>query len=246
MSRFADVLKDINGKLDLPQPEKSHILLEIASDLEDIYRAYRERGLGEEEARRRAEEKLDLSDEALRELVEIHQSGLRKFLGRISEQARSRWERVLLAMAVLLVAAYTGRHVLSADLYQQASRFVWSILLFALAAIVITIWQIYKLYMKKDHDTRTLGDGLPWLLAAGAASLLSGLLGMMYELHRSALMAAGEVERSLLFLVQCALRCSAMMMVGLLTAIAIGIVWFVLMNKVRRIEIAEAAWLMEP
>ena len=218
MSRFADVLKDINGKLDLPQPEKSHILLEIASDLEDIYRAYRERGLGEEEARRRAEEKLDLSDEALRELVEIHQSGLRKFLGRISEQARSRWERVLLAMA----------------------------LLFALAAIVITIWQIYKLYMKKDHDTRTLGDGLPWLLAAGAASLLSGLLGMMYELHRSALMAAGEVERSLLFLVQCALRCSAMMMVGLLTAIAIGIVWFVLMNKVRRIEIAEAAWLMEP
>ena len=86
---------------------------------------------------------------------------------------------------------------------------------------------------------------MPWLPGAGAASLLSGLLGMMYEFHRSALMAVDEVDRSLVFLVECALRCSAMMMVGLVTAIVIGIVWFVLINKVRRIEIAEAAWLIE-
>ena len=245
MSRFASRLREISDRLDLPQPDKSHILLEIASDLDDIYLYYREKGLDEETAARRAEEKLDLSDEALRELVEVHQSGMRKLLGRISEQARTRWERALLAMAVIVIAAYSGRQILSAQLYTQASRFVWPILLFALAALVITIWQVYRLYIKKDHDIRTLGVGLPWLLGAGAASLLSGLLGMMYEFHRSALMAAGEVERSLAFLVECALRCSAMMMVGLVTAIVIGIAWFVLMNKVRRIEVAEAAWLIE-
>lgn len=245
MSRFAGILREINGKLDLPQPDKSHILLEIASDLEDIYRFYLDKGLSEEEAVRRAEEKLDLSDEALRELVDVHESGMRKLLGRISEQARTRWERILLAMAVIIIAAYSGRQILSAQLYTQASRFVWPILLLALAALVITIWQVYKLYIKKDHDIRTLGAGLPWLLGVGAASLLSGLLGMMYEFHRSALMAAGEVERSLIFIVQCALRCSAMMMVGLVTSISIGTAWFVLMNKVRRIEIAEAAWLIE-
>ena len=245
MSRFAGRLREISDKLDLPQPDKSHILLEIASDLDDIYRFYRDKGLGEEEAARRAGEKLDLSDEALRELVEIHESGMRKLMGRISEQARSRWERILLAMAVIVIAAYSGRQILSAQLYTQASRFVWPILLFALAALVITIWQVYKLYIKKNHDIRTLGAGLPWLPGAGAASLLSGRLGMMYEFHRSALMAVDEVDRSLVFLVECALRCSAMMMVGLVTAIVIGIVWFVLINKVRRIEIAEAAWLIE-
>ncbi len=245
MSRFAERLREINGKLDLPQPEKSHILLEIASDLDDMYQFFREEGLNEEEAAKRAEEKLDLSDDALRELVEIHESGMRKLLDRISSQARSRWERVLLAMTVIVIAAYSGRQIFSARLYAQASRFVWPILLFALAALVITIWQVYKLYIKKDHDIRTLGVGLPWLVAMGAASFLTGLLGMMFEFHRSALMAADDVERSLVFLVESALRSSAMTMVGLFTVIAIAIVWFVLMNKVRNIEIAEAAWLIE-
>lgn len=245
MSRFSGLLREISERLDLPQPDKSHILLEVASDLEDMYLFFREKGLGEEEAARRAEERLDLSDEALAELVEIHESGLRKLLGRISEQARSRWERVLLAMAVIVIAAYSGRRILSAELYERASRFVWPILLFALAALVITIWQIYKLYLKKDHDTRTLGVGLPWLIAPGAASLLTALIGVLYEFHRSAGIAVEEVDRSLVFLVECALRSSAMLMVGLVAAIAIGIVWFVLMNKVRSIEIAEAAWLIE-
>ena len=245
MSRFAERLREISGRLDLPQPEKSHILLEIASDLDDIYSFYREKGLEEGEAARRAEEKLDLSDEALRELVEIHQSGMRKLLDRISAQARSRWERILLAMTVIVIAAYSGRQILTAQLYTQASRFVWPILLFAFAALVVTIWQVYRLYIKKDHDVRTLGAGLPWLIATGAASLLTGLLGMMFEFHRSARMAVVEADRSLVFLVECALRSSAMMMVGLFTVIAIAIAWFVLMNKVRSIEIAEAAWLIE-
>jgi hypothetical protein len=245
MSKFSGLLREISERLDLPQPDKSHILLEIASDLDDMYRFFLEKGLGEEEAARRAEERLDLSDAALEELVEIHESGMRKLLGRISEQARTRWERVLLAMAVIVVAAYSGRRILSAELYEQASRFVWPILLFALAALVITIWQIYKLYIKKDHDIRTLGVGLPWLITPGAGCLLTGLIGMLYEFHRSVRMAVDEVDRSLVFLIECALRCSAMMMVGLVTAIAIGIVWFVLMNKVRSIEMAEAAWLIE-
>lgn len=137
MSRFSGRLRELSEKLDLPQPDKSHILLEIASDLDDMYRFYREKGLGEEEAVKRAGEKLDLSDEALRELVEIHESGMRKLLGRISEQARSRWERVLLAMAVILIAAYSGRQLLSAQLYARASRFVCPILIFALAALVV-------------------------------------------------------------------------------------------------------------
>ncbi|HER43309.1 MAG TPA: hypothetical protein ENO08_02470 [Candidatus Eisenbacteria bacterium] len=245
MNRFSGLLRKISDGLDLPQPDKSRILLEIASDLDDMYRFFREKGLGEEEAASRAEERLDLSNEALLELVEIHESGMRKLLGRISEQARTRWERVLLAMAVIVVAAYTGRQVFSVDLYQRAGRFVWPILLFALAALVIAIWQIYKLYIKKDHDIRTLGVGLPWLIAPGAASILTGLIGMFYEFHRSIRMAAEGAGGSPVFFVECALRCSAMMMVGLVTAIAIGIVWFILMNKVRSIEMAEAAWLID-
>ena len=67
MSRFTGLLKRTAARLDLPQPTKSHVLLEMAADLEDLFAAYRERGFGEEEAARRVEEKFDASDDALNE-----------------------------------------------------------------------------------------------------------------------------------------------------------------------------------
>ncbi len=44
MNRFAPLLKSINARLDLPQPTKSRIILEIASDLEDMYQFYQSQG----------------------------------------------------------------------------------------------------------------------------------------------------------------------------------------------------------
>lgn len=59
MNPFNPLLKRINDKLDLSQPAKSRIVLEIAADLEDLYRIYRDRGLSEEEALHKAQEKED-------------------------------------------------------------------------------------------------------------------------------------------------------------------------------------------
>ncbi|MFH1754248.1 MAG: hypothetical protein ABIA59_00965 [Candidatus Latescibacterota bacterium] len=53
MSRFEGLLKQINGKLDLPQPTKSRILLEIASDLDDMYRVFIQQGMSEQDAAER-------------------------------------------------------------------------------------------------------------------------------------------------------------------------------------------------
>lgn len=245
MSRFAEILRRTNERLDLPQPAKSRILLEIASDLRDLYEAYLEQGLGEEEAARRAEEKFDLSDEALTELIQIHETFLRMLLGRISEQAQTKWERALLTLVVFFIASFSGRELFSARLLERASPFVWPVLGISLATLSIAVFQSYRLYIKKDHDVRRLRAGLHWLLAGGAFSLLAGLTGTLYEMHRSVALSVAEVEKALLFLVDWALRCSALMIVSLDVAIAAGIIWFVLMNKARSIEIDEAAWLLE-
>lgn len=128
---------------------------------------------------RRARERLAVSDEALAELTRIHESPFRRLLGRISEQARTRWERALLTA-------------------------------------LVAVFQWNKLYIKKDHDTRRLRAGLPWLIATGCASLAIGLYGAMYESYRS-----------------------------VMVAIAAFIVWSVLVDKVKRIEQAEMMWLLE-
>lgn len=142
MNRFSEILRQTSERLDLPQPEKSRILLEIASDLEDLYGLYRGQGLEEREAVRRAEEKLAVSDEALAELARIHESPFRRFLGRISEQAQTRWERVLLTALVVFIALFAGRELLSTELYHRASRFVWPVLgsAFAAALAAAILW----------------------------------------------------------------------------------------------------------
>ena len=69
MTRFTDTLTKLNDRLDLPQPVRSRILLEIASNLEALYPHFRGDGLCEEAARRQAVEHCDLSDEARARMV---------------------------------------------------------------------------------------------------------------------------------------------------------------------------------
>jgi hypothetical protein len=245
MSRFADILKQTSERLDLPQPEKSRILLEIASDLEDMYEHYRGQGMSDEEAVGRAREKLAVSDEALAELVQIHESVFCRLLGRISGQAQTRWERVLLTALVVFIAVFTGREVVSTQLYGTAGRFVWPVLGVAFMAALVSVFQVYRLYIKKDHDIRRLRTGFPWLITAGCASMLIGLYGAMHETYRSVRLIIAEIEMSLVYAIHGALRCSAILIVSLLVSVAVFLVWFALANKVKRIEEAEAAWLIE-
>jgi hypothetical protein len=245
MGRFTELLRRTNEKLDLPQPEKSRILLEIASDLEDTYEFYRGRGLSEEEAAEKTREKFEISAEALAELAVIHESTFRKLLNRLSLETLSRWERALLAAIVVFIAAFAGREILSTGFFRQAGPFVWPVIGVALVMLAAAIFQAYKLCIKKDHRARGLRVGVHRLLAFGGLSLLTGFCAFCIDLYQSVQMGVAGTEKILAYLVDCAIRCSAMLLVSLLVTIAAGLIWFVLMDRVRRIEVAEAAWLLE-
>jgi hypothetical protein len=47
MTRFSDTLRALNERLDLPQPVRSRILLEIAGDLEDLEQHFLDSGLSQ-------------------------------------------------------------------------------------------------------------------------------------------------------------------------------------------------------
>ena len=93
MSRFNVFLHRTGERLALPKATRSLILVEIASDLEELFNHYVQQGLSEEEAAARAEEKVDMSDEALAELVRIH-SDARSWTDRIARRVQPLWERL--------------------------------------------------------------------------------------------------------------------------------------------------------
>src|SRR5690606_12674042 len=98
MDRFAPVLDRVSRGLALPEPERSRVVEEMTSDLEGLYEAYRERGMSEEEAVRRAEQALAASAEALAELSRIHAPLHRRLAEHYAEPGRHRAERWLLAL----------------------------------------------------------------------------------------------------------------------------------------------------
>ena len=100
MSRFNIFLHRTGERLALPKATRSLILVEIAADLEDLFNHYVQEGLSEDEAAARAEEKVDMSDEALVELVRIH-SDARGWTDRIVRRAQPFWERIAMALIVL-------------------------------------------------------------------------------------------------------------------------------------------------
>ena len=57
MSRFAELLGRTAARLDIPQPARSRVLLELAGDLDALYEHYRGLGLEEDEASRRVAER---------------------------------------------------------------------------------------------------------------------------------------------------------------------------------------------
>lgn len=245
MNRFRDILSRVNGRLDLPQPRKSRILLELSGDLNDAFEACLERGMDEQEARRRVELMFDLSEEAIDELVRVHDSGLRKLIDAMSIEARTRWERALLVVLLAFIAFFAGRPILSTEPFVLAGPFAWPVAGLSVVALAATLVQVYRLHVRRIHDPRRLRSGPVWIVAAATGCLVSGFAGSSAELARAARAIAAGAERPLAIFIGGTLAASAVMVVALLAAILWAIIWSMLERSAGRIAEAEIAWLYE-
>jgi hypothetical protein len=245
MSRFAELLRRTADRLEIPQPARSRVLLELAGDLEDSFDHYRGLGLEEAEAERKVEERFDVSDEVLAQLVRLHHPAFRRWLDRFSVQAQSLWERVMLTVILLFVVAMTGSQLFSTSFFDDASASVWPAVISAIVAVGIFLAKGYQLFIKKDHEIRHLRTLLPTLMITACASLFVGVFGYFLGLYLAMIRMAVDMERSGYYLTVWLMGSTATMIVCLLVAILAALFWFVLMAKVRRIESAEATLLLE-
>ena len=259
MSRFAAILKRYNASIDLPQPAKSRIMLELAADMEDCYEAYRSSGLDEAAADVQVREKFDLDDEALAALVDLHQSPMKKWMDRISSQAQTRLERIVLALMLIVIGLIAAQTMGNARFFQQASQFVLPMVGLALYTTVKGLRKAFALYIRQDHDIHRLRSGLAFPLVASGVNLLIGALGYFWELFKNGdwavLLASNQVyllslqepatRHTSYLLVEWMTRNAATMMVCLLISLYTALIWYGLANHVARIEQAEAVYVLQ-
>ena len=257
MNRFAPLLKKTNDKLNLPQPTKSKIVLEIAADLDDLFHFYLKKGLSEDEAIQKAQEKFAVSDEALSQLIRIHESAFRKFLNKLSAQAQTWWERAALVVALMFIAVLSTRQIAGAQFFLQASIFIWPILGIAFLAIILSLVKFYNLYIKRDHNIKKLRAGLTFILFLGGLNLFLGVCGYFAEMYSAGsytILPGGgfiaivcnvfDSDDMLVHITDPFIRSSSVGMISMLVTIFLALSWFLLMNKVLKIEQAESAFLL--
>jgi hypothetical protein len=260
MNRFKSFLQEMNRRLDVPQPVKSRIILEISADLNDLFLHYKNKGLPEAEAAEKAKEKFMLTEETLSELTSLHRPVIRRWLEKISQQAAGRWERMMLLIVLLVIFVPGFQQILSSQFFQKISLFSWPILGMALISSTVFLIKFYSLYLKKDHRLSELRNGLSSLLALGGASLFTSMAGYFIELYSLTQPAVLFASNPLLLLILTTnnphdmaifqqipdwmIRTSAMVMIGILASIMAALFWFLLNAKISRIEQAELETLL--
>lgn len=176
MDRFSRVLQQVERRLRAPEPERSRILVEMAHDLEDLYRSYRERGLSEAEARRKAENWLAPSRAALASLESVHRPALDRLLDRLGGTTRGRVELGLVALVSLLAVGGGVLAVLRSGALSASSPGLWIVAALGVAGLGVGLSQGLALFVRSDR----LGPGWHrWLRHVLAAAAATGLVGLL-------------------------------------------------------------------
>ncbi len=244
MTRFARLIRATSDHLDLPQPIKSRVLLEMAADMEDLYEHFLGEEVSPDLAADKVTEQFTFSDEALSRLIRVHASPFRRLMDGLSERTRALWERAMFIILTAVVAVLTTEVTMTAQSFSDVNPLIWLVTALGAAGLVIALLRAYALYVKKDHDLRRLRRGLDALIGIGVFSAVLGHYTVLIEMFRIARSVVGDVDRAFTGMSICVLRAAPVLNLSLLVAIGAAVLWFVFSRTVRRIEAAEASVLI--
>lgn len=239
MADFAHVLRRAEGRLRVPEPQRSRILLEIAQDLEDAYRGYLARGCSEEEARRRAEAVFAASDEALDALGELHRPALQRVLDRLSDADGHAAERTILTGLAVFALAVGIYGLAAAGLARPMSPFAWPLLVLVAVAAWACGRIAARLHLPVGAQPRRIRlDILPGL---AGGSLTLGLLGFLLESWQLAASIEAGGPGGVAVAAPFLRRAAAQLTLSLILSLAIFFAWFHLRRRALEIERVRAA-----
>ena len=246
MSDFSSQIRQFSARLPIPEPARSRVLLEMATDMEDLLEHYLAKGMERKAALRNVEEHFDLSDEALKELVQVHTSPLQRSLEGLSGQIRSRWERGVLALVALFVILGLARQLVHPPLYHTAGPL--ALLLLAILALGggIGVWRAVSLFgpSSRNGGRPASRKGLQSLPFLSLLLLGLGFAGIWVELYRSALVIRRTPGMALRFLVEWLHMASATLVVALSGSLLVALLWFFLEARASQLDERAAASLM--
>lgn len=229
MDRFGRVLRRVESRLRAPEPERSRILMEIAGDLEEMYRSYRDQGLDEDEARKETERWLAPSATALASLHSVHLPAFERLLDRLGGTARGRTELGLVALLSLAAVGSGLAGVLRSETVPATSPGLWSVAVLVALGIGVGAREGYALFVRGDRLGPGWRDRLGRVLACAGGSALAGPLAAAIRLSLAVGPAGGGIPSSAPWSELAA--ASGLAALGLSGALLLALLWLLLRTR---------------
>lgn len=236
MDRFGRALRRVEDRLEVGEPERSRILLELAVDLEGLYRTYRERGCSEEEALKRAEGWLVPDEGSLGELRRVHAGTPARLLDLLTEIGGSGFATAALTVLSLLVVA-GGLGGLWSGTTLRPGLPAAGVVAVAAVGAVLAGRRAASFLGPSGPETEPEG-WLPGLLAAAAGCGVAGALGACFEVARALGSTAGDAAVAVPWAGVASAASTAAL--GLVGALALALAWFWLVVRLGVIRRARA------
>ena len=231
MEEFDRVLRRADRRLEAPEPDRSRILAEMASDLEDLCDAYRERGMDPEAARRRAVRWFEPSPETVDSLQAIHTPWIERGLRRLGRSARG-WVEVGAVALFSLAASGAGIAAVAASgILAPTLPEAWAVTVIGAAGLGVGAARGYGLFVRGSGCSPDVIHRLRDVLTAAAGVALAGLITAGLRLTRAPGEAAAGVPWSEITVA------AALASLGISIALLLALAWLVLRvraNVVRR------------
>ncbi len=213
---------------ELPHPARTRILLEIAGDVEALSDELRRSGVPDPEAVAQAHARVVPSGPALDALIGLHRPVYQRLTAPIPASSLRRWEQGSLLAATLAVPGAGVAALAGAGLLAAPSPFLWGVLALATATLALVLRKGFQLFVRREPRHETLERELALVLGMSAAALLVAGAGSVAGLWQLAgtLEAGGQDPAGPLM--AWFRRDAVLVSLGILTALAGGLAWFLL------------------
>jgi hypothetical protein len=241
MSGFAAALRRAaQGLGDLPRPVRAEILLELAADLEAAYEDGLRSGLGEEAARRAAEERLLGPDAAIRHLGRLHASSWRGWSEATGARLSGGVGLALVAAAVVPMLVLAAAAAVPLLVESPRSAVVWAVIAAGGGVAVLVAREAARLLTGRLPSA---GVG-PLLLLLSVAAPAVGCFAFLLGLHAATAALSGVAAVDGLLVAERVGRDAALFAAGLFVAIAGGLSWFLIVSRASVLAAREADALL--
>jgi hypothetical protein len=240
--RFGSALRSATRELSAPPGARLRILEEVGADLEDLYAALRASGLGETEARRRAEMILLPGEAAAVALSNVHRPLWMRLRDRYGSD-RHGAERTLLSVSALIAVFASVAALVATGLLANPSPFVIVLVVIAVLSLLHAGSKAVRVWVAGESSADRIREGTGALLVAAIASIVAAGFGMIYELYGVAVAVEAVPEREG-EIVLAWLRTNVVLgVLGLVISMTCGLLWMLFVRRAAIVEMRERALL---